>query len=35
MNAAVVHFGYINKISVQATMDLELNFTFFFQNLCA
>lgn len=29
MNAVVVHLGDINKISVPAKMDLELNLAFF------
>ena len=35
MNAVVVHLGDINKISVQAKMDLELNLAFFIRNLHA
>jgi len=35
VNAVVVHLGDINKISVQAKMDLELNLAFFIRNLHA
>lgn len=35
MNAVVVHLGDINRISVQAKMDLELNLIFFMRNLRA